>query len=82
MKQLIPEEKTRSKPEFNWLKKSRANPNSRKMAIAAACFQCFGGSEDDMPDEGWIKQIRTCTSPDCALYSHRPYKEKGKKDGS
>jgi hypothetical protein len=61
-------------PEHNWVKKSIADPKSMKKAIAAMCFQCMGGTEDDLPDGGWKDLIRTCTAPTCALFRFRPYK--------
>lgn len=60
--------------EHNWIKKSNADPKSMKKAIAAMCFQCFGGTEDELPDGGWKELIRTCTSPKCAIYRFRPYR--------
>jgi hypothetical protein len=60
--------------ETNLIKKALAHPTSKVMAIAAACCQCFGGSVEELPDAGWRDAIRGCTSPNCALYRHRPYR--------
>ncbi|SHH63126.1 hypothetical protein SAMN02745124_01201 [Desulfofustis glycolicus DSM 9705] len=60
--------------EHNLVKKANANPGSKAKAIAAMCYQCFGGTEEELPDAGWKEEIRGCTSPACALYQHRPYR--------
>jgi hypothetical protein len=60
--------------ENNLVIKAERKPSSLKLAIAAMCFQCFGGTKTDMPDPGWKRMIATCTAPDCALFDHRPYK--------
>ena len=62
------------KVEHNLLKKHLASPSSRKLALHAFCFQCLGGTEDEMPDPGWRDFIRTCTDSSCAGYLHRPYR--------
>jgi hypothetical protein len=60
--------------ENNLVVKAKNKPSSLRAAISAMCFQCFGGTETEMPDPGWRKYIGTCTAPDCALWPHRPYK--------
>ncbi|BDD88644.1 hypothetical protein DPPLL_30090 [Desulfofustis limnaeus] len=60
--------------EHNLVRKANADPGSKVKAIGAMCFQCFGGTEEEMPDPGWKDEIRNCTAPDCALYQHRPYR--------
>ena len=60
--------------EHNLMKKALAAPNSKVKAIAAFCFTCFGGTEDEMPDPGWKGFIRNCTSHSCPLRTHRPYR--------
>ena len=60
--------------EHNLIKKSLAAPNSKAKAIGAFCFSCYGGTEDEMPDPGWKNMIRTCSSFNCPLYGHRPYR--------
>ncbi len=60
--------------ENNLVIKANKNPKSKKLAVDAMCFQCHGGTETEMPDAGWRDQIRTCTSPKCAMYRHRPYR--------
>jgi|GEM_PF-493478 len=62
-------------PNHNWIVKAKLKPNSLITAIAAKCFECFGGTEKELPDPGWKDFIRTCTAPDCALFSHRPYQK-------
>ena len=67
--------------ENNLVIKAKRHPTSLKKAIGAMCFQCFGGTEAEMPDPGWKNFIRDCTSKDCALYPHRPYTIKNIADG-
>ena len=62
------------KVEHNLKQKYLANPSSRKLALHAFCFQCCGGTEDEMPDPGWKDFIRTCTDPSCPGYLNRPYR--------
>ena len=40
---------------------------SRAAAVKLFCLECVGGVRQD---------VRNCTSIDCALYPHRPYREK------
>lgn len=61
------------KAEHNLIRKAESSPGSKVKAIAAFCFHCMGGTEDEMPDPGWKKLIRTCTSTNCPLYPHRAY---------
>ena len=63
---------TLSSPERNWVRRATADPKSLRLAINAACFQCLGGTEDDMPDPGWREEIRDCKVVTCALHSVRP----------
>lgn len=60
--------------EHNLMKKAAADPKSKVKAIHAFCYNCMGGTIDEMPDPGWKDAIRTCTAPGCPLYQHRPYK--------
>ena len=60
--------------EHNLMKKAAADPKSKTKAIAAFCFNCMGGTIDELPDPGWKDAIRTCTAPGCPLYPHRPYR--------
>ena len=62
--------------EHNLMKKSAAEPKSKAKAIHAFCFNCMGGTIDQLPDGGWKDLIRTCTAPGCPLYPHRPYRER------
>jgi hypothetical protein len=62
--------------ESNLILKSKAYPTSKVKAIAAFCFHCNGGTAKKMPDPGWREGIKDCTSRDCPLYNHRPYKPK------
>ena len=62
--------------EHNLMKKSAADPKSKAKAIHAFCFNCMGGTIDQLPDGGWKDLIRTCTAPGCPLYPHRPYRER------
>ena len=58
--------------EHNLMKKSAAEPKSKAKAIHAFCFNCMGGTIDQLPDVGCKELIRTCTAPGCPLYRHRP----------
>ncbi|BDD88463.1 hypothetical protein [Desulfofustis limnaeus] len=60
--------------EHNLIRRANAHPGSKVKAIAAMCYQCYGGTEEELPNAGWRELIRTCTSPACALYRHRPYR--------
>ena len=62
--------------ESNLMVKAAADPKSKTKAIAAFCYNCMGGTIDEMPDPGWKDAIRTCTAPDCPLYPHRPYRSR------
>lgn len=53
------------------IEKARRNPKSRKLAIAAKCWDCQGGGIDP----GGVQRIRECLSPTCPLYPVRPYKD-------
>ena len=64
--------------ENNLIRKSLADPKSRKKAIDAFCFECFGGTKDSLPDPGWKNMISECTAPNCPLYRFRPYRKKEK----
>ena len=59
----------------NWIIKAKANPTSRKLAMAAMCFQCMGGTVEELPDPGWKNLIATCTSMDCMMRPFRPYQK-------
>ncbi len=56
--------------------KAKTNPNSRKQAIEAKCWDCMGAGAD--PGTRW--QIGNCLCTDCPLYPFRPYKHLFKKD--
>lgn len=60
-------------PEYNMIIKYQEDPTSRKKAIHAFCFNCFGGTADKLPDPGYRQGIRECTSLNCPLYKFRPY---------
>ena len=58
-----------TEPSFNPIKAAKEHPESRAKAIAAFCATCLG-----YPQAGWRGEIRNCTSRDCPLYIHRPYR--------
>ena len=60
--------------EHNLMVKAAADPKSKAKAIHGFCFNCLGGTIDELPDPGWKDAIRTCTAPGCPLYPHRPYR--------
>jgi hypothetical protein len=68
--------------ETNLIRKAQADPKSLRKAINAMCFACFGGTKADQPDPGWRDMIRTCTSPQCPLWPHRPYRTRDDEDGA
>ena len=51
------------------VEKARRNPTSRRLAIAAKCYDCSGGGIDP----GVIGRIRDCAVPKCPLFPLRPY---------
>lgn len=60
-----------SGPRFDPIERARKNPKSRKLAIAAKCFDCQGRYDDP----GVNDRIRSCLTPGCPLYAVRPYKD-------
>ena len=64
--------KERKKTEPNPIKRFRAKPNSRTLAIAAMCSQCMG-CDDDSIEKGFRGMIRDCANKNCALHSFRPF---------
>jgi hypothetical protein len=62
-------------PELNWIKRSKKNPKSLKLAMRAMCFHCIGGTAEEMPDPGWHREIQECTATECPLHSYRPTKK-------
>ena len=66
--------------EHNWIKKAKLNPQSKSIAIKAMCFQCMGGTENELPDPGWKGAIKNCSAINCPLHGHRPYR--GKEDAA
>lgn len=66
----------KAKPEYNLIKRAAKNPNSRRLAIHAACFECEGGDKNNLPDMGWQERIANCSIPNCPLFSFRPYQKK------
>ena len=62
--------------EQNLIKKAMANPKSLRAVINGMCFNCMGGTIDEMPDPGWQHSIRTCSAPDCPSFHQRPYQRK------
>jgi flagellar biosynthesis regulator FlaF len=66
--------------EYNIMKRAKADPKSKVKAIHAFCFNCMGGTIDELPDHGWKDGIRDCTAPECPLYNFRPFKPKAKSE--
>lgn len=52
------------------------NPNSRKLAINAYCFQCCAGGFSTQQNQGVRKEIKLCPVTNCSLWIFRPYKSK------
>lgn len=57
-------------PQKTPLEKWQEDKKSLRKSCSAFCWQCMGG---DMGDNV-KKEIKDCTSLDCALYIVRPYK--------
>ena len=49
-----------------------SHPQSRKYAMEAMCWECLGSGDD----AGWKWGIGNCTSPQCSLFTLRPYQHK------
>jgi len=49
-----------------------ANPKSLRAALDAMCWECLGSGDD----AGWKWGIGNCTSPQCSLFTLRPYQHK------
>lgn len=54
----------------NPLEKWEEHKTSLRKSCSAMCWQCFGGDEGDNVK----KEIKDCSSKDCALWHVRPYK--------
>lgn len=52
------------------LEKWEENKTSLRKSVDAMCYQCFGGDDGDNVK----KEIKDCSSKDCALWHVRPYK--------
>lgn len=52
------------------IEKLEAKPTSKKLAIAAKCYDCVGQNFDP----GWKDRVRNCRDKKCPLYNFRPYK--------
>ncbi len=60
-------------PEHNPLIQAINAPKSKAKAIKAKCGECMGCTKEHV-EPGWRTAVRECTSYDCPLHSHRPYK--------
>jgi len=58
---------------------SLLNPNSRKLAINAKCFDCCGGINSD-DNKGVKSEIKNCEITNCSLHNFRPYKNEKSTD--
>ena len=52
------------------LEQAKKNPDSRKYAIKAKCYDCVGRDVDT----GWVSRVRYCVCVDCPLHHVRPFK--------
>ena len=52
------------------LQKWEEDKGSLRKSLNYMCWQCFGGDEGDNVK----KEIKECSSKDCALWAVRPYK--------
>ena len=62
--------------EHNLIKKALADPKSRKKAMDAKCFECYGGTARELPDPGYKDLIGTCPATDCPIWQFRPYQRR------
>jgi len=53
------------------IEKAKRNPNSRKLAVDAKCYECQGFNAD--PAVKW--RIGNCQMDDCPLHNVRPYQK-------
>jgi hypothetical protein len=60
-------------PEYNPLIQAINAPKSKAKAIKAKCGECMGCTKEHV-EPSWRTAVRECTSYDCPLHSHRPYK--------
>ncbi len=59
------------------IKVALKNPNSRKQAIFAYCWQCCGGQPEPTKfDKEIRREIRHCEITSCSLHHFRQYKNK------
>ena len=54
---------------LNPIQRAKSNPNSRKLAIDAYCYEC---SYDKLDKGTWRQQVQSCTHCKCPLFNHRP----------
>jgi hypothetical protein len=59
------------------VERARLNPTSRKLAIAAKCYDCSGGGIDP----GVVERIRDCNVSGCPLRPVRPYQRREASEG-
>ena len=58
----------------NPISKSKSHPLSLRLAINAHCYQCMGGSQEDVKTKISVVQlIRRCDSEICVLRPLRPF---------
>lgn len=58
----------------NPLAKVAKFPESRSSAINAKCYECLGGTKEDLRTQNSVvNMIRGCSSSDCPLWHLRPY---------
>lgn len=62
-----------SNPVRRYWNSEEKGEKSLVKAIAAMCAHCVGCTREEV-EPGFRETIRDCTSTDCPLYSHRPYK--------
>lgn len=71
-KQLGEERKAQGLPATKTpIEKAKEAPKSKALAIVAKCYECMGGS----CSRNWRAEVGKCSSYECPLHPHRPYKE-------
>lgn len=72
-KNFLRKSTNKGKKYMNPIQAHLLQPNSRKLAIHASCFECCGGINAD-DNKGVITEIKNCEITNCSLWNFRKYK--------